>query len=44
MKKSIISVGAVESKELKVILKNGILKITKGSIVVMNGARDRNLN
>ena len=43
MNKSIISVGAVESKELKVTLKNGILKITKGSMVVMNGARDRNL-
>jgi len=43
MKKNIISVGAVESKGLKVTLKNGILKITKMSMVVMKGVRDMNL-
>jgi len=30
MKKNIISVGAMESKGLKVTLENGILKVTKG--------------
>jgi len=30
VKKNIISVGAVESKGLKMTLENGILKITKG--------------
>jgi len=43
VKKNIILVGAVESKGLKITLENGILKITKGSIVVMKGARDINL-
>ena len=36
-KKNSISIGAVESKGLKVTLKNGILKVTKGSMVVMKG-------
>jgi len=43
MKKNIISVGAVESKGLKVTIENDILKITKGSMFVMKGVRDRNL-
>jgi len=45
MKKNIISVGvgAVESKGLKVMLKNEILKVTKGSFVVIKGIKDRNL-
>ena len=43
MKKNIISVGAVESKGLKVTLENKILKVTKGSIVVMKSVRDRDL-
>ena len=30
MKKNIISVGAVESKGLKVALENGVLKVKKG--------------
>ena len=41
--KNIISMGAVKSKELKATIDNGILKITKGSMVVMRGAKDRNL-
>jgi len=41
--KNIISVEAVESKRLKVILESGILKATKGSLVVMKEIRDRNL-
>ena len=43
MKKSIISAGAVESKGLKGTLENGILKVTKGTMVVMKGIRNRNL-
>ena len=43
MKKSIISVGVVESKGLKVTMENDIVKITKRSMVVMKGARDINL-
>jgi len=42
MKKNIISVRAMEQKGLKVTLDNGILKVTKGAIVVMKGIRDRN--
>jgi len=44
MKKNIISIGAVESKGLKVMLENDFLKVTKGSMVVMKGVRNRNLN
>jgi len=43
MKKNIISVGPVKLKWLKVTLENGILKVTKGSLVVMKGIRDKNL-
>jgi len=42
MKKN-ISVGAMESKGLKVTLENNILKVTKGSLVVMKGIRDMNV-
>ena len=42
-KKNIISIGAVESKGFKVMVENGILKITKGFMVVTKGVRDRNL-
>jgi len=34
-------VGAVESKGLKVTLENGILKVTKESIVIMKGSRNK---
>ena len=43
MKKNIISLGTVESKGLKVKLDNEILKVTKGSLAVIKGIRDRNL-
>ena len=43
MKKNIISVGAVESKGFKMTLENGILKVTKGFLVVMKEIKDRNL-
>ena len=44
MKKNIISVGVVESKRLKVTMENDILNITKGSMVEMKGAKNRNLH
>ena len=40
MKKNIISVGAVESKGLKMTLENGILKVTKGSMIVIKGIKN----
>jgi len=43
MKKNIISVGTVGSKGLKMTMENDILKITRGFMVVMKGARDKNL-
>jgi len=43
MRKNIISVRVVESKGFKMTLENRILKVTKGSLVVMKGIRDRNL-
>ena len=43
MKKNIISVGVMDSKGLKITMENGILKITKGFMVIMKGERDRNL-
>ena len=43
MKKNIIFVGAVESKGLKVTLENGVLKVTKGFMIVIKDRRDRNL-
>ena len=43
MKKNIISVGAMESKRLKVTLENGVFNVMKGSMVVMKGVRDSNL-
>jgi len=36
-------IGAVEWKGLKVTLENGIFKVTKWSLVVMRGIKDRNL-
>ena len=43
MKKNIISLGAVASKGLKLILENGVLKVMKGSMVVMKYFNDKNL-
>jgi len=40
MKKNIISVGAVESKGLKMTLENGIFKVTKGSMIVIKGIKN----
>ena len=43
MRKNIIPVGGVKSKELKVTLENEILKAMKRSLVVIKGNRDSNL-
>ena len=41
--KNIILVGVVKPKELKVTLENKILKVTRGSMVMMKRIRDKNL-
>ena len=43
MKKNIISVGALEALGHVVFVRDGVLKITRGSIVVMKGVRHNNL-
>jgi len=42
-KKNLISVGAVETWGLMVSIKDGVLKITKGLMVIMKGVRRKNL-
>lgn len=37
LRKNLILVGALESEDLKVTMENGILKITKGTLIVMIG-------
>ena len=39
VKKNIISVGALKILGLEVSIKDGILKMTKGSMVVLKGVR-----
>ena len=43
LKRNLISVGALETLGLMVSIRDGVLKITKGSIVVMKGVRRSNL-
>jgi len=43
LKKNLISVGALKTLGLVVSIRDGILKMTKGSMVVMTGVRRRNL-
>jgi len=43
LKRNLISVGALEALSLVVSIRDGVLKMTKGSMVVMNGARRNNL-
>ena len=43
LKKNLISVGALEAKGFKVTFENAVAKVTKGSLVVMRGVRNRNL-
>jgi len=43
LKRNIISVGALKMLALVVSIQDGILKMTKGSMVVMKGVRQNNL-
>jgi len=43
LKKNLISVGALETLGRVVSIRNGVLKMTKGSMVVMKGIRQNNL-
>jgi len=42
LKRNLISVGAFEELGLEVSIRDGILKMTRGSIVVLNGVRCNN--
>ena len=43
LKKNLIFVGALEALGLVVSIQDGVLKMTKGSMVVMKGIRRNNL-
>ena len=43
LKRNIISVGALKTFGLGVSIKDGVLKMTKGSMVVLKGIRQNNL-
>ncbi|KAG6407711.1 hypothetical protein SASPL_130708 [Salvia splendens] len=43
LKKNLISLGALESKGLVVIMRDGILKATSGALVMLKGVRKNNL-
>ena len=43
LKRNLISVGTLKTLGLEVSKKDGILKMTKGSMVVLNGVRPNNL-
>jgi len=43
LKRNLISVGALKMLALVVSIQDGILKMTKGSMVVMKGVRQNNL-
>ena len=43
LKKNLISVGALEALGLVISIRDGLLKMTKGSMVVMKGVRQNNL-
>jgi len=43
LKRNLISVGTLEALGLVVSIRDGVLKMTKGSIVVMKGVRRNNL-
>lgn len=42
-RKNLISLGVLEENGCKIILENGVLKVVRGSLVVMKGVRHRNL-
>ena len=43
LKKNLISVGALKMLGLMVSIRDGVLKMTKGSMLVMKGVRQNNL-
>ena len=43
LNRNLISVGTLETLGLVVSIRDGVLKLTKGSMVVMNGIRQNNL-
>ncbi|KAH9717385.1 hypothetical protein KPL71_021793 [Citrus sinensis] len=43
LKKNLISVGALEAKDYKVTIKDGIMKFTHGAMVILQGIRRHNL-
>ena len=43
LKRNFISVGALEALGLVISIRDGVLKMTKGSMVVMKGIRRENL-
>ena len=44
LKKNIISLGALESQGLVVIIRDGVLNVISGSLLVMKGIRRNNLH
>ena len=43
LKKNLISLGALESKGLDVIIRDGVLKVISSTLMVMKGTRRNNL-
>ena len=43
LKKNLISIGSLEALGLEISVRDGLLKITRGSMVVLNGIRRNNL-
>lgn len=43
LKKNLMSLRVLESQGHKITMEHGVLNVTKGSLVVMTGVRDRNL-
>jgi len=43
LKRNLISVGGLETLSFEVSIKDGVLKMTKGSMVVLKGIRRNNL-
>ena len=43
LKRNLISVGALKALGLEVSIRNGVLKMVKGSMVVLKGVRRNNL-
>ena len=43
LKRNLISVGALKTLDFEVSIKDGVLKMTKGSMVILKGVRRDNL-